>query len=224
MLRIAIAAVLVLLAAGCGVQREEHDYFPLVRGARRFMRLDTKEVVDGETTHTSGVRPVSIVHGERDVPGVGKVWVVETPRDSGTGQFAYYRKDKDGVTQIVPLKDRKPTEIRYLSFPLYKGKKWFDTERQRETFEVVAVETLELEGGTFPDCYKVAVLSTEVDWAMHQWFAPDVGPVKWESRAAWEKDGKRNEVYRKAELILYQVPSDAAWDEQGKGPKQPAGK
>ena len=58
--------------------------------------------------------------------------------------------------------------------------------------------------------------------ALHRNCGAAFGPAL--SRAAWEKDGKKNEVYRTAELVLYQVPSDAAWEDQGKGPKQPAGK
>jgi hypothetical protein len=97
---------------------------------------------------------------------------------------------------------------RYLSLPLERGKSWQDSKDGRELFEVVARETVEVKAGKFPDCYKVAIISTGVDWAMHEWFAPGVGSVKWESRAVWTRDSVQHEQVRQAELVRYEVPSE----------------
>ncbi len=201
-----VLAGLVVLS-GCG-QKKEPDYFPLVPGARKFMKVYSRKVVNSDTSETTQVRLSAVVRGEKELSGIGKVWVVESPRDSGPSTYAYFRKQPDAVIQVVPMKGRDPLEVRYLSLPLSVGKSWYDTEEQREQFEVVAKETIELGGHFFPDCYKVAVISSKFDWAMHHWFAPDVGPVKWESRAVWTKDGVEHELVRIAELVQYQLPGD----------------
>jgi len=202
-----VLAFALLFAAGCAPE-EEPDYFPLTEGARRFMRVSSRKVVDSDTTEQTEVRMTAYVHGEKEVPELGKVWVVESPRDSGPPTYSYFRREPEAVIQVVPIAGREPLEVRYLSLPLSKGRNWYDTEEQREWFEVVTRETVKVEAGTFPDCYKVAIVSTGVDWAMHQWYAPDVGQVKWESRAAWTKDGVKHELVRKAELVRYEVPAE----------------
>ncbi len=195
----------LLLVVGC-TGGGGPDYFPLVSGSRSFMKVYTRKVVGSDTTEQIQVRLVSIVLGEKDIPGLDRVHVIEAPRDSGPSTYTYFRRDRDGIVQVIPLRGREPTELRYLKTPLSKGRGWYDTDDKREAFEVVAKETVTVEAGVFPDCYKIAIISTKVDWAMHQWFAPDVGPVKWENRAAWTKDGVNHELVRTAELVLYELP------------------
>ncbi len=200
-----VAGVVLVAFAGCG-GRKEPDYFPLVAGARKSMRIITRSVENGDTSVTVEVKPVSVVIGERKLPGVGKVWVVETPHDSGPSSYAYFRRERDAIVQLLPRRGKPAAEFLFLSLPLAKGKSWFESDARRQRFEVVACETLATEAGVFPDCYKVAVLRADADWAMHQWFAPGVGPVKWEIRSVWEKDGVRHEQYRVAELVKYEQP------------------
>jgi hypothetical protein len=164
-----------------------------------------------DTTETTQVKVVEIVHGLKDVPGMGKCWVVESPRDTGESSYSFFLKNDDGVIQLVQTSTEKPpVEILYLALPLVKGLKWYDTKAQGEVMEVTAQETLKLRAGTYPDCYAVAVRSTRAGWSMTQWLAPNVGAVKWENRAAWtNKSGKRCEVLKLAELIAFKVPRDS---------------
>jgi hypothetical protein len=208
---IATALLGLLALSGCN-RHEAADYFPLAPGARRVMRVYTRTIAGKDTTDTTEVRIVEVVRGEQELPPLGKVWVVETPRDSGRPTYTYFRKHEDGVVQVLPMPDKKPpVELLYLSLPLAKGLKWYDTKSRREMMEVVAQESVAVEAGRFPDCFEVVVRSTKSDWVMSQWFAPNVGAVKWENHATWTgKDGVRRDLYRRAELIAYQLPDKAA--------------
>jgi len=199
------AIVLLGMAAGCNTNRQP-DYFPLTAGVQKLMKISTRTIAGVDTSETTEVRLASVVVGESKLPQLGKVWVVETPRDSGPSTYSYFRKTKDAVVQLVPRKGKPAAEMLFLSLPLEDGKSWHESEAERQRLEVVAKETVQTEAGVFPDCYKVAVVRTDADWAMHQWFAPGIGPVKWESRSAWEKDGMKHEQYRSAELVRYGKP------------------
>jgi hypothetical protein len=187
------------------------DYFPLQAGQQRAMRVFTRMVEGTDTTETTAIKVVEVVHGQKDVPGMGKCWVVESPRDTGRSLYSFFRKNDDGVIQLVQASaDKPPVEILYLALPLVKGLKWYDTKAQNEVMEVMAQETVKVRAGTYPDCYVVAVKSTRADWSMTQWLAPNVGAVKWENRAVWtDKDGKRREMLRQAELVALKVPPDS---------------
>ncbi|MBM3313155.1 hypothetical protein FJY70_01020, partial [candidate division WOR-3 bacterium] len=82
-----IAAAGLLVWAGCA--RKQPDYFPLVRGAQRVMRVRQRVVVAGATSETTCVAVVEAVRGEVEVPQMGKVWVVDAPADSA--RFFYRR-------------------------------------------------------------------------------------------------------------------------------------
>jgi len=202
-----IAAAALVGVIGCPKQRGP-DYFPLVAGAKTYMSVYTREVVDAETTERTRVKLTASVRGEEDIPDVGRLFVVEAPQDSGPPIISYFRKERSRLVQVVPVRGKPPMEMAYLEYPLEVGKSWFDTERQRQQFQVVARETVTVKAGTFPDCYKLAIISTGVDWAMHQWLAPGVGPVKWENRASWTRDGKTHEVVNIAELVEYRLPGE----------------
>lgn len=207
-MRLLLALGLVSIV-GCN-RPELADYFPLTAGAQRTMRIRTVAVAGADTTITTRVRVVELVRGEQDVPGLGKVWVVESPRDTGRPVVSYFRKLDDAVIQVIPKRDGKPDELLYLSLPLVKGLKWYDTREQREMMDVVARETVAVQAGRFADCYQVRVSSTKADWTMCQWLAPDIGPVKWLNRASWTgKDGTKYEMVREAELVSYLVPKQA---------------
>jgi hypothetical protein len=187
------------------------DYFPLRAGQQRAMRVYTRMIVGSDTTETTEVKVVEVVHGLKDVPGMGKCWVVESPRDTGHPSFSFFRKTDDGIIQLVQsTADKPPVEILYLALPLVKGLKWYDTKAQGEVMEVTAQETVRVKAGTYPDCYVVAVKSTRTGWSMTQWLAPNVGAVKWENRAAWtDKRGEKREVLKLAELVAFKVPQDS---------------
>jgi hypothetical protein len=74
----AVGFGLALLLA-CGRQAPS-DYFPLRAGQQRAMKVYTRMIEDTDTTETTEVRVVEIVHGLKDVPGMGKCWIVESPR------------------------------------------------------------------------------------------------------------------------------------------------
>jgi hypothetical protein len=192
-------------------RNETADYFPLKAGQQRVMQVYTRMIEGTDTTETTQVKVVEIVHGLKDVPGMGKCWVVESPRDTGESSYSFFLKNDDGVIQLVQTSTEKPpVEILYLALPLVKGLKWYDTKAQGEVMEVTAQETLKLRAGTYPDCYVVAVRSTRAGWSMTQWLAPNVGAVKWENRAAWtNKSGKRCDVLKLAELVAFKVPRDS---------------
>jgi hypothetical protein len=205
----AAGLVLVLLLA-CDRQLPA-DYFPLRAGQQRAMKVYTRTIQGTDTTETTEVKVVEVVLGMKDVPGMGKCWVVESPRDTGSASFSFFRKNDDGIIQLVPTSaDKPPAEILYLALPLVKGLKWYDTKAQGEVMEVTAQETVKVRAGTFPDCYVVAVKSTRTGWSMTQWLAPNVGAVKWENRATGtDKNGRPWELLKMAELVAFKVPRDS---------------
>ena len=210
MKRLRVVAVLIVLVA-CG-RHAAPDYFPLNTGQERTMRVYTQLVIGQDTTETTEVKVVERVRGRADLPGLGKCWVVESPRDSSRSMFSYFKKQDDGVVQLVPVsKTKPPVEVLFLSLPLDKGSKWYDTKLQREVTEVVARETVVVAAGTFPDCYEVVSKSTRTDWTLRQWLAPGVGPVKWENLASWiRKDGVKCSMDKRAELVSLRIPQKPA--------------
>jgi hypothetical protein len=207
-----------LMAVGFGLalllacdRQAPADYFPLRAGQQRAMRVYTRTIEGTDTTETTEVKVVERVHGLKDVPGMGRCWVVESPRDTGSSSYSFFRKSDDGIIQLMPTSaDEPPVEILYLALPLVKGLKWYDTKAQGEVMEVTAQETVKVRAGTYPDCYVVVVKSTRTGWSMTQWLAPNVGAVKWENRAAWtDKSGKKREVLKLAELVAFKVPQDS---------------
>jgi len=106
----AVALGLVLLLA-CD-RNIPADYFPLKAGQQRAMQVYTRMISGTDTTETTEVKVVEIVHGQKDVPGLGKCWVVESPRDSGQSSYSFFRKNEDGVIQLMPTSaDKPPVEI-----------------------------------------------------------------------------------------------------------------
>lgn len=187
------------------------DYFPLKAGQQRAMKVFTRMIAGTDTSETTEVRVVEVVRGLKDVPGMGKCWVVESPRDSGRSFYSFFRKHDDGIIQLMPTSANKPpVEMLYLALPLVKGLKWYDTKAEHEMMEVTAQETVKVKAGTYPDCFVVAVKSTRGDWSMTQWLAPNVGAVKWENHAAWtDTTGKKHEMLKLAELVAFKVPQDS---------------
>ncbi len=208
--KLAVVGLASVLLLACGRQVPA-DYFPLRAGQQRAMRVYTRMIQGTDTTETTEVKVVEVVHGLKEVPGMGRCWVVESPRDSGRSTYSFFRKSDDGIIQLMPTNaDKPPVEILYLALPLVKGLKWYDTKAQGEVMEVTAQETVRVKAGAYPDCYVVSVKSTRTGWNMTQWLAPDVGAVKWENHAVWtDKSGKRCEMLKLAELVAFSVLQDS---------------
>jgi hypothetical protein len=202
-----MAVVAAVVLAGCG-GHELADYYPLVPGAERYMKIYTRTITGKDTSVATEIRLVETVRGEREMPGAGKVWVVETPGESSNVGYAFFRKHDDGIIQLVPQDStRPPVEILFLALPLAKGLKWYDTRAQSEMMEVVDFDTVDVPAGRYPDCFEILVTGIKRKWTMRQWLAPDVGVVKWEQQAFWErKDGVPCELLRRAELVAYKLP------------------
>src|SRR5512143_1405352 len=109
----AIACCSVVLLA-CSRQLPA-DYFPLRAGQKRAMQVYTRTIRGTDTTETTEVKVVEVVHGQQEVPGMGKCWVVESPRDTGRPSYSFIRKGDDGIIQLIPTSgDKPPAEILYL--------------------------------------------------------------------------------------------------------------
>ncbi len=203
---------LAALLAGCGGY-DNADYFPLAAGAERTMKVRTQAAVGAETTSTEAVRVEERVRGLEEVPGLGRLWVVEYALDSGPPAVSFFRRTEDAVTQVVPGDTGEPSELTLLSLPLTVGLKWFDTERRDLVMEVVALDTLVLGNDTFPDCFEVVTRGPGSDSA-RLWLAPNIGAVKWERyRSFRREDGRQVGIVQRAELVEYR-PGQVEWPRQ----------
>jgi hypothetical protein len=202
--------VLLLLVAACG-RPELADYYPLAAGASRTLRLHSCTIAGSDTAARESADIVELVRGEREVPGLGRVWVVETRRDTHQPAYAFFRRHDDAIIQLVPsTQEKPPTEISYLLFPLARGLRWYDTRAHAQVMEVTGLDTVDVPAGRFANCYQVLVTGIRRQWTMRQWFAPDVGLVKWEQQAFWfDPDSVPHELRRTAVLIEYVPPVDS---------------
>jgi len=194
--------MVVLWVVGCGRQP---DYFPLAKGAVRVMKVYERRVVGADTSETTQVRVVEAVLGEKEVPGLGKVWVVEAPLDSGRSTRYFYQMRPDSVLKFVPGRGGRPEQMLFLLMPLKVGKKWYESDKEREVSEVVANEPVAVAAGTFPSCFKVVTTAARVDLKVESWLAPGVGVVKRDKRLTWMQDSVRHELFSSEELVEYRV-------------------
>jgi len=191
------------LAVWCGCAQRQPDYFPLVPGAARVMRISQKVVTSVGSSETTYVATVEVVRGERDVPAMGRVWVVESPSDSA--RF-FYRRSGDSVFVIQPGRGGRPRPVLYLLLPLRVGKRWHDTGAEAAERVVEAQEDVSVPLGRFEGCYRVVTTHQEIDMRVATWFAPGVGVVKRERRLVWGADSLRREIERLEELVEYRLP------------------
>lgn len=187
--------------SGCG--RSQPDYFPLVPGAVRVMKIRQRVVTPAGAAETSYVAAVEVVRGEKDVPQLGRVWVVESPSDSA--RF-FYRRSGDSIIEIQPGRGGRPKPVLYLLLPLRVGKRWHDTGAEAAERVVEALEDITVPLGRFEACYRVVTTHEDFDMMVATWFAPGVGVVKRERRLAWGQDSLRREVERVEELVEYRLP------------------
>ncbi len=185
--------------------RRNIDFFPLIPGAVRIMKVYERKVVGKDTTQSSEVKVVEVVKGLKKMPELGKVWVVEAPLDSGKSVNHFYERYDNTIFKIVPGRGGKPERIVYLIQPLKVGGTWFDSEAERELTEVVAQESVAVPAGVFRNCYKVFTQSKRVNFQQTLWLAPGLGVVKREKVQRWEKGDTNYELYRLEELVEYRV-------------------
>lgn len=212
MMKLVSGIIGVLLFALACSRPELADYYPLVAGARRTLQLVTRTTTGGGASEQDTSIVTELVRGENDIAGLGRVWIVETRRDSNPPAFAFFRRHDDAIIQIVPSDEgRPPTEILYLTIPLAEGLRWYDTRAHSKVMEVVNFDTVDVPAGRFANCYQVRVTGIRSEWTLSQWFAPDVGVVKWDQRACWfDADSVPHEIHRVGELISYEPPPPPA--------------
>lgn len=193
----------LVLFVGC--RRQRLDFFPLMPGAVRIMKVYEHRVVGKDTTVHNEVRVTEVVRGIKDVPQLGKVWVVEAPLDSGKKTVYFYDRQGDTIFKIVPGRGGKPERILYLRQPLKVGDRWYDSEAERELTEVVALDSVDVPAGSFQNCYKLETKSSKVDFHQMLWLLPGLGTVKREKVQRWRRGDTMYELFQREELVEYQI-------------------
>lgn len=183
------------------------DYFPLESQAQRVMEVEEKKVVGAETTLVTRAEVVETVRGTKEIPGIGRVWVVEAPLDSGRSINHYYVRRGDSVLMIVPGRGGRPTRVLYLLQPLRVGLWWYDSGEQREINEVISEETVSVPAGIFAGCFRLVQKNLRVASRVEKWLAPGVGLVKRVRYLAWLDDSVPHSILREERLIEYRVPN-----------------
>ncbi len=205
-LRTSLIFLIVLLTQLSACRRKSAaDYFPLIQGAVRIMEITERRITGPDTTTTRETRVVEVVKGLRDIPGLGKVWVVEVPLDSQKSAMFYFQRQGDTVFKFVPGVGGRIERIIYLIQPLTIGKKWFDSEQEREENEVTGCEDVTVPGGTFRQCFRVESHSKRVDFAQTVWFASGLGVVKRIKTQRWTQEDTVRELFRQEELVEYRI-------------------
>ncbi len=193
----------LVLFVGC--RRQRLDFFPLVPGAVRIMKVYEHKIAGRDTTAQTEVRVTEAVMGLKDVPQLGKVWVIEAPLDSGKKTVYFYDRRGDTIFKIVPGRGGKPERILYLRLPLRVGDRWYESEAERELTEVVAVDSVDVPAGKFQNCYKLETKSNKVDFQRTLWLLPGLGAVKREKIQRWQRGDTMFELFQREELVEYQV-------------------
>ncbi len=169
------------------------------------MKVHEQRVIGSDTVRWEKVMVTEVVRGEKDIPGIGKVWVVEAPLDSIRFTVYYFAKKADTVFKIIPARGGKPERIVYLLQPLVRGKNWYDSDDERERFEVVAQEAVSVPAGDFQNCFLVRTTSNRVNFQQNLWLAPGLGVVKREKVQRWSRGDTFCELLRQEELVEYRV-------------------
>lgn len=193
----------LVLFVGC--RRQRLDFFPLVPGAVRIMKVYEHKIAGRDTTAQTEVRVTEVVMGLKDVPQLGKVWVIEAPLDSGKKTVYFYDRRGDTIFKIVPGRGGKPERILYLRLPLRIGDRWYESDAERELTEVVAIDSVDVPAGKFQNCYKLETKSNKVDFQRTLWLLPGLGAVKREKIQRWRRGDTMFELFQREELVEYQV-------------------
>lgn len=169
------------------------------------MKVSERVVSGRDTTIHCEVRVVEVVKGLKEVPRLGKVWVVETPLQSGSSTMYYYERKGDTIFKLVPGRGGMVERIVYLIQPLSVGRKWFDSYEEREETEVVAQEDVTVPAGSFAACFRVETKSSKVNFHQTLWLASGLGVVKREKEQSWTRGDTSFELFRAEELVEYRI-------------------
>ncbi len=195
--------LLLLLLLSC--QRRQRDFFPLVPNAVRIMQVTETKVIGQNTNTTSEVKVTEVVKGIKDVPRLGRVWVVEVPLATGKSLMNFYERKGDTVFKLIPGRDGTPERIVYLVLPLVVGKKWYDNATMREETEVIAQESVTVPAGHFANCFCLETKSKRVNFHQKIWLAPGLGIVKRVKQHSWNRGDTTWQLFRQEELVEYQI-------------------
>lgn len=198
-------AVLIALVLISNCQQQRADFFPLIPNAVRVMKFYGYKIVGKDTTTVNEIRVSEVVRGLKAVPKLGKVWVVESPLDSGRVTVYYYDRRGDSIFKIVPGRGGRPERILYLLLPLEVGEKWYDSEAKREVTEVVAIDSVDVPAGRFENCYKLQTKSNRVNFQQTLWLLPGLGAVKREKIQRGMRGDTMVELFQREELVEYRV-------------------
>ncbi len=205
-----IATVVLVFLGVVGCSRRVSDFFPLIPGAVRIMKVYEQRVIGQDTARWERVMVTEAVRGEKNIPGVGKVWVVEAPVDSTHFTVYYFEKKADTVFKIIPGRGGRPERIVYLLQPLVVGKNWYDSDEERERFEVVAQESVSVPAGDFHNCFLIRTISERVNFQQNLWLVSGLGVVKREKHQVWQRGDTFCELFRREELVEYRVLKENA--------------
>jgi hypothetical protein len=195
-----------LLAITC--QRRVSDFFPLVPGAVKIMEVTERRIAGTDTISRQEVRVAEVVKGIKDIPGLGKVWVVEVPLGNGKSTIYYYERSGDTIFKLVPDRTGKAERIVYLIQPLNLGQRWFDSADKREESEVAACEPVTVPAGSFDRCFRIETRSNRVNFRQTLWLASGLGVIKRQKSQTWNRGDTTFELFQEEQLVEYRILKD----------------
>lgn len=197
------SVVLLLIVTTC--RRKVSDFFPLIPGAVKIMEVTERQIIGVDTITRHEVRVTEVVHGQNQIPNLGKVWVVEAPLGNGRSTIYYYDRSGDTILKLVPDRTGNAERIVYLIQPLTVGQKWFDSNEKREETEVVACEPVTVPAGSFTQCFRLETKSNRVKYQQTLWLASGLGVVKRTKFQTWSRGDTNFELFRQEELVEYRI-------------------
>ena len=173
----AVVGALGVLAVGAGCQDVRHDYFPLEVGSSWTYRV----VSAGRACGQESIEVVERVEypwekegGERDAAGSSPR--PERFRVREPASLAVWTKDEGGVFRILA-----GTVTTIIQYPPFVGFGWTDLGSRggRVYCRIVGREAVETPADWFFECIVVEREAEDLSSVVRQWFAPEVGLVKW---------------------------------------------
>lgn len=169
------------------------------------MEVTERRIAGSDTTTRRETMVAEVVKGLKPVPGLGRVWVVETPLGGQKSAMFYFLRHGDTIFKFVPGAGGRVERIIYLILPLAVGRQWFDSEQQRERTEVTGSETVTVPGGTFQNCFRIETRSNRVEFRQTMWLAPGLGVVRRIKTQRWNQGDTVRELFRQEELVEYRI-------------------
>ncbi|MGB9742524.1 MAG: hypothetical protein ACP5JB_03600 [candidate division WOR-3 bacterium] len=200
-----IAGLLLLLPPLTTCQRRTADFFPLIPGAVKIMEVTERRIAGTDTTSRQEVRVAEVIKGVKNIPDLGKVWVVEVPLGNGKSILNYYQRHGDTIIKFVPDRTGHAERIVYLVQPLTIGQRWFDSPEKREETRVTACEPVTVPAGSFAQCFRVETRSTRVNFHQTIWLASGLGVVKRQKSQTWTRGDTTFALYQEEQLVEYRI-------------------